>query len=153
MNSGRCPLLKYVGFAAVEDHLRLGWMALAPLGEWSILMGWPCQCEPADSGWPASGIETEAPRGIQTSTPHGRRGRAMTMLAYDAVRDFELRDLVDALHRAAVVLADLEAGVPAHRLGVAPAAAAIGAAICTLSNFRLALHDKREPQNPRGIAP
>ena len=46
--SGLCPIVKYVVFAAIEDHLRLGWMALAPLGEWSILMGWPCQCKPAE---------------------------------------------------------------------------------------------------------
>jgi hypothetical protein len=61
--SGLCPLLKYVTFAAIEDHLRLGWMALAPLGQHSILMGWPCQCEPANPGGVASGIEIEPARG------------------------------------------------------------------------------------------
>jgi hypothetical protein len=59
--SGLCPLVKYVVFAAIEDHLRLGWMALAPLGEWSILMGWPCRCDPAEPGRLASGIEIETP--------------------------------------------------------------------------------------------
>ena len=43
-----CPVLRYVIHERVEDYLRLGWMALAPLGEWSILMGWPCQCKPAE---------------------------------------------------------------------------------------------------------
>jgi hypothetical protein len=43
-----CPVLRYVIDERVEDYLRLGWMAFAPLGEWSILMGWPCQCKPAE---------------------------------------------------------------------------------------------------------
>jgi hypothetical protein len=43
-----CPLVRYVIHERVEDYLRLGWMVLAPLGEWSILMGWPCQCKPAE---------------------------------------------------------------------------------------------------------
>jgi hypothetical protein len=40
-----CPIVRYVAHGRVEAYLRLGWMPLAPLGEWSILMGWPRQCE------------------------------------------------------------------------------------------------------------
>jgi hypothetical protein len=43
-----CPVVKYVVHERVEDYLRFGWMPLAPLGEWSILMGWPCECKPAE---------------------------------------------------------------------------------------------------------
>ena len=47
-----CPIVRYVPHACVEDYLRLGWMFVASLGpthgEWSILMGWPCQCEVAE---------------------------------------------------------------------------------------------------------
>ena len=43
-----CLVLRYVIHERVGDYLRLGWVALAPLGEWSILMGWPCQCKPAE---------------------------------------------------------------------------------------------------------
>jgi hypothetical protein len=43
-----CPVVRYVTHERVEDYLRLGWLALAPLGGWSILMGWPCQCKPAE---------------------------------------------------------------------------------------------------------
>ena len=35
-------------YELVERLLRVGWIALAPLGQWSILMGWPCQCKPAE---------------------------------------------------------------------------------------------------------
>ena len=35
--SGLCPIVKYVVFAAIEDHFRCGWMALAPIGEWDFL--------------------------------------------------------------------------------------------------------------------
>ena len=34
--SGLCPIVKYVVFAAIEDHFRYGWMALAPIGEWDF---------------------------------------------------------------------------------------------------------------------
>ena len=34
--SGLCPIVKYVVFAAIEDHFRCGWMALAPIGEWDF---------------------------------------------------------------------------------------------------------------------
>jgi hypothetical protein len=40
-----CPVVRYVAHKRVEDYLRLGWMWLAPLGEWSALMGWPCGCK------------------------------------------------------------------------------------------------------------
>jgi len=44
-----CPVVKYVRHSRVEDHLRLGWMVLAELGpthgEWSILMGFCCDCK------------------------------------------------------------------------------------------------------------
>lgn len=43
-----CPVVKYVPHERIEDHLRLGWMWLALLGEWSVLMGWPCQCPIAE---------------------------------------------------------------------------------------------------------
>jgi hypothetical protein len=47
-----CPIVRYVIHERVEDYLRLGWMFVATLGpthgEWSILMGWPCQCEMAE---------------------------------------------------------------------------------------------------------
>jgi hypothetical protein len=39
-----CPVVRYVDHHRVEDYLRLGWMVLAPLGAWSVLMGWRCQC-------------------------------------------------------------------------------------------------------------
>jgi hypothetical protein len=43
-----CGILRYVTHERVGDYLKLGWLPLAPLGEWSILMGWLCQCEPAE---------------------------------------------------------------------------------------------------------
>jgi hypothetical protein len=70
----------------------------------------------------------------------------MTMLTYSTVRDFKLLDIIDGLHRATITLADLEAGTPPHTLGLAPAAAAISAAIEMLTDFRLALHGERELQ-------
>jgi hypothetical protein len=66
----------------------------------------------------------------------------MTMLSYDAVRDRELLDIVDGLHRATITLADLETGTLPHLLRLKSAADAISAAINTISDLRLALHDK-----------
>jgi hypothetical protein len=43
-----CPIVRYVVHERVESYLRLGWLPLAPLGEWSILMGWVCSCPPAE---------------------------------------------------------------------------------------------------------
>jgi hypothetical protein len=47
-----CGILRYVIHERVEDYLRCGWMFVASLGpthgEWSILMGWPCRCKPAE---------------------------------------------------------------------------------------------------------
>jgi hypothetical protein len=47
-----CPIVKYVPHRQIEDHLRLGWILLADLGfphrNWSVLMGWPCQCKLAE---------------------------------------------------------------------------------------------------------
>jgi hypothetical protein len=43
-----CGTLRYVTVERVEAYVRLGWLPLAPLGEWSVLMGWPCQCEPVE---------------------------------------------------------------------------------------------------------
>jgi hypothetical protein len=43
-----CHIVRYVRFGRVEAYLRLGWLPLAPLGEWSILMGWVCSCPPAE---------------------------------------------------------------------------------------------------------
>jgi hypothetical protein len=62
------------------------------------------------------------------------------MLTYTITCDRELLNLVADLHRAASVLARLEAGEPPHLLGVKPATAAISAAICMITNYRLALH-------------
>jgi hypothetical protein len=48
-----CPILRYVVHTRVGDYLLLGWLPIAPLGEWSILMGWPCECvvvEPESGG-------------------------------------------------------------------------------------------------------
>jgi hypothetical protein len=39
-----CRILRYVAHERVEGYLRCGWLPLAPLGRWSILMGWPCPC-------------------------------------------------------------------------------------------------------------
>jgi hypothetical protein len=55
-----CSLVRYVVHARVEDYLRLGWMFLAPLGEWSVLTGWQCECEPLERvQWPR--VSTDAP--------------------------------------------------------------------------------------------
>lgn len=47
----RCPIVKYVQHWQVGSHLRIGWMVLADLGpthgEFSVLMGWPCNCKMA----------------------------------------------------------------------------------------------------------
>jgi hypothetical protein len=48
-----CPILRYVIHERVAAYLALGWLPLAPLGEWSILMGWACSCplvEPKSGG-------------------------------------------------------------------------------------------------------
>ena len=42
--------LKFVRFAAVEDHLRLGWMVSIPNGpthheHYGIVLKWICDCE------------------------------------------------------------------------------------------------------------
>jgi hypothetical protein len=34
-----CRILRYVRHENVGNYLRLGWLPLAALGEWSILMG------------------------------------------------------------------------------------------------------------------
>jgi hypothetical protein len=43
-----CPVVRYVVHERIEDYLRLGWMWLTPIGEWSVLMGWPCKCKIAE---------------------------------------------------------------------------------------------------------
>jgi hypothetical protein len=43
-----CGVLRYVTHDRVPNYLRIGWMPLAPLGDWSILMGWPCNCAPVE---------------------------------------------------------------------------------------------------------
>jgi hypothetical protein len=66
----------------------------------------------------------------------------MKRLAYDAVRDFELHDLIDGLNRAAAAVDAVQDGEPPHTLSLTSAAAAIGAAIRTLDDIRYALHSK-----------
>lgn len=39
----RTGTFRYVAFDRVEEFHRLGWMVVAPLGFWSVLM-WACSC-------------------------------------------------------------------------------------------------------------
>lgn len=39
----RTGTFRYVPFDRVEQFHRLGWMVVAPLGFWSVLM-WKCDC-------------------------------------------------------------------------------------------------------------
>jgi hypothetical protein len=68
------------------------------------------------------------------------------MLTYNPVRDFELRDLIADLRRAAAAVAAVQDGAPPSMCGLAPAAAAISAAAEMLDGIRYALHAE-----PNGI--
>ncbi len=50
MTRSLCPVLAYVPHSMIIEYMRVGWMVVVgDLGathrEFSVLMGWPCDCE------------------------------------------------------------------------------------------------------------
>jgi hypothetical protein len=47
-----CLVVRYVRHERVPYYLRCGWMFVASLGpthgEWSVLLGWLCRCDPVE---------------------------------------------------------------------------------------------------------
>jgi RecA-family ATPase len=89
-----CPLVRYVIHERVEDYLRLGWIALAPLGRWSILMGWPCQCKPAEMQAHGVRIDTDAAE-RNRDLLFGKRDTLLAELS----EKLEVRVGMDELHK------------------------------------------------------
>jgi hypothetical protein len=38
-------LYRYATFDALPDYVALGWLPVAQLGPWSVLVRWLCECE------------------------------------------------------------------------------------------------------------